>query len=66
MKLLGQQLPVLPFGVWGIEGGGDPLTDGRWDFKGPRPRLRGDGTVRLGEEGDHSLFILVVGQRERQ
>ena len=30
-----QQLPVLPFGVGGVKGGNDPLSNGRRDFKGP-------------------------------
>lgn len=63
VELLSQQLPVLPLGVGGVEGGADPLPDGGGDFEGPRPRLRGDGTVRLGEKGNHSLFALAAGRK---
>lgn len=45
VELLGQELPVLPLSVGGVEGGADALTDGQGDFEGPWPRLRGDGAV---------------------
>lgn len=65
VKLLSQELPVLPVGICGVKGGADPLTDGQGDFKGPWPCLGGDGTVRLREKGNHSLFILVARQKVR-
>lgn len=38
-EFLCKQLPVLALGVGCVEGGTDPLADGKWDLESPGPHL---------------------------